>query len=150
LPIALILAYPTGRLETRLDRYTVVILAVGTTVNNSVRLLQLAPAIDPEQARLYVGLSLAIFAYLVVLRRWFVAPARRRPELLPVLIAGSVLMAVLATNLALQILAIPAELQELLLAARGLAPAAIPLALLVGFYVRASSASAHCSMRCPT
>ena len=29
--IALILAYPTGRLETRLDRYTVVILAIGTT-----------------------------------------------------------------------------------------------------------------------
>jgi signal transduction histidine kinase len=70
----------------------------------------------------------------VVLRRWFAAPARRRSELLPVLIAGSVLMAVLATNLALQILQMPAEIQALLLAARGLAPAAIPLALLVGFY----------------
>ena len=43
-------------------------------------------------------------------------------------------MAVLATNLALQILAMPPEFQALLLAARGLAPAAIPLALLVGFY----------------
>jgi signal transduction histidine kinase len=132
--IALILAYPTGRLETRLDRYTVAILAVGTTVNNSVRLVPLSPVIDLEPPRLYVGLSLAIFAYVVVIRRWFVAPSRRRSELLPVLIAGSVLMAVLATNLAVQILAMPPELQALLLAARGLAPAAIPLALLVGFY----------------
>jgi signal transduction histidine kinase len=132
--IALILAYPTGRLETRLDRYTVVILAIGTTINNSVRLIPLQAGIDLEPARLYVGLSLAILAYVVVLRRWFAAPARRRSELLPVLIAGSVLMAVLATNLALQILQMPAEIQALLLAARGLAPAAIPLALLVGFY----------------
>jgi signal transduction histidine kinase len=132
--IALILAYPTGRLETLLDRSAVAILAVGTTVNNSVRLLPLSPAVDLEPSRLYVGLSLAIFAYVVVLRRWFVAPARRRSELLPVLIAGSVLVAVLATNLAIQILAMPPELQALLLAARGFAPAAIPLALLVGFY----------------
>jgi hypothetical protein len=35
--IALILVYPTGRLETRLDRITVVILAIGTTLNNAVR-----------------------------------------------------------------------------------------------------------------
>ena len=132
--IALILAYPTGSLETRLDRFTVVILAIGTTVNDAVRLVPLPPGVDLEPARLYVGLSLAVFAYAVVLRRWFVAPVRRRAELLPVLIAGSVLMAVLVTNLALQALQMPEELQALLLAARGLAPAAIPLALLVGFY----------------
>jgi signal transduction histidine kinase len=132
--IALILVYPTGRLETRLDRITVVILAIGTTLNNAVRLLPLASEVNLEPARLYVGLSMAVLAYAVVLRRWFVAPARRRQELLPVLIAGLVLMTVLGTNLALQLLEIPAELQALILAARGLAPAAIPLALLVGFY----------------
>jgi signal transduction histidine kinase len=132
--IALILVYPTGRLETRLDRITVVILAIGTTLNNAVRLLPLPPEIDLEPPRLYVGLSMAVLAYAVVLRRWVVAPARRRQELLPVLIAGLVLMTVLGTNLALQLLEIPAELQALILAARGLAPAAIPLALLVGFY----------------
>ncbi len=132
--IALILAYPTGRLESRLDRSTVVLLAIGTTVNNAVRLIPVPAGIDLEPARLYAGLSMAILAYVVVLRRWFAAPARRRSELLPVLIAGSVLMAVLATNLALQILDMPEEVQALLLAARGLAPAAIPLALLVGFY----------------
>jgi signal transduction histidine kinase len=94
----------------------------------------LPPEIDLEPPRLYVGLSMAVLAYAVVLRRWVVAPARRRQELLPVLIAGLVLMTVLGTNLALQLLEIPAELQALILAARGLAPAAIPLALLVGFY----------------
>jgi signal transduction histidine kinase len=132
--IALILAYPSGRLETRLDRLTVVILAIGTTANNAVRLLPSASEVDLETGRLYVGLALAIFAYAVVIRRWVVAPARRRSELLPVLVAGVVLMAVLSINLAIQAFDVPADLQALILAVRGLAPAAIPLALLVGFY----------------
>jgi signal transduction histidine kinase len=53
---------------------------------------------------------------------------------LPVLVAGVVLMGVLATSLAIQMFTVPDDLQALLVAARGLAPAAIPLALLVGFY----------------
>jgi signal transduction histidine kinase len=132
--IALILAYPTGWLETRLDRVTVAILAIGTTANNSVRLLPLGPGVDLEPARLYIGLGLATLAYVVVLLRWAGAPARRRPELLPVLIAGSVLMGILVTSLAIQLLDVRADVQDFLLAARDLAPAAIPLALLVGFY----------------
>jgi signal transduction histidine kinase len=132
--IALILAYPTGWLETRLDRATIVILAIGTTLNNAVRLLPVPPDVGLDQPRLYVGLGLAILAYAVVLRRWLVAPARRRSELLPVLVAGVVLMGVLATSLAIQMFAVPDDLRALLVAARGLAPAAIPLALLVGFY----------------
>ena len=43
-------------------------------------------------------------------------------------------MGVLITSLAIQSLDVPESLQAFLLAARGLAPAAIPLALLVGFY----------------
>jgi signal transduction histidine kinase len=132
--IALILAYPTGVLETRLDRITVAILAIGTTANNAVRLLDLPPGADIEPARLYVGLSLATLGYAMVIRRWVVAPARRRPELLPVLVAGFILMGILVTSLAIQALPVHPEVQAFLLAARGLAPAAIPLALLVGFY----------------
>ena len=75
-----------------------------------------------------------MFAGLVVIRRWFVAPRRRRPELLPVLVAGSILLAVLVTALVGQAVAVPEELAAFLEAARILAPAAIPLALLVGFY----------------
>jgi signal transduction histidine kinase len=132
--ITLVLAYPSGVLETRLDRATVAILAIGTTVNNAVRLLSVPAAVNLEAIRLYVGLALAIGAYAVVIRRWFVAPARRRPELAPVLFAGVLLMAVLATSLAIQAIPVPPDAQALILAARGLAPAAIPLALLVGFY----------------
>lgn len=132
--IALILAYPRGRLETRLDRALVVVLAIGTTLNNGVRLLPVPPDAGLETWRLYVGLALAIGAYAVVLRRWFAAPARRRSELLPVLVAGVVLMAVLAISLGIQAVQVPPDVQAMVLAARGLAPAAIPLALLVGFY----------------
>jgi signal transduction histidine kinase len=131
--IALILAYPSGRLETRLDRLTVVVLAIGTTFNDAVRLLPTADG-GIEPARLYAGIGLAIFAYAVVIRRWIVAPARRRRELVPVLVAGVVLMGVLATSLLIQAIPVPPNLQAFLLAARGFAPAAIPLALLVGFY----------------
>ncbi len=132
--IALILAYPSGRLETRLDRLTVAILAIGTTANNAIRLVPMPPDVDLELGRLYVGVALASFAGLVVIRRWVVAPRGRRAELLPVLIAGSVLMGVLVTSLVIQFFVVPPELEAFLLAARGLAPAAIPLALLVGFY----------------
>jgi signal transduction histidine kinase len=134
--IALVLVYPSGRLETRLDRATVVILAVGSIVNNTVQFLPASRDIDVELSRLIGGVVLTSFAGLVVIRRWVVAPARRRPELLPVLIAGSVLMGVLATNLVIQIVAVPDGLEAFLVAGKTLAPAAIPLALLVGFYRR--------------
>jgi signal transduction histidine kinase len=132
--IALILAYPSGRLGTLPDRVTVVVLAIGTTVNNAVRLLPMADEVDLEPARLYVGLGLAIFANAMVIRRWVIAPPRRRSELVPVLIGGVVLMAILVTSLAIQAVEVPPDLEALIVAARRLAPAAIPLALLVGFY----------------
>ena len=50
------------------------------------------------------------------------------------LIGGTILMGVLITSLAIGSFDVPETLQAFLLAARGLAPAAIPLALLVGFY----------------
>jgi signal transduction histidine kinase len=43
-------------------------------------------------------------------------------------------MGILVTSLAIQLLDVRADVQDFLLAARDLAPAAIPLALLVGFY----------------
>jgi signal transduction histidine kinase len=43
-------------------------------------------------------------------------------------------MAILAMSLMIQAVELPPDLEALILAARGLAPAAIPLALLVGFY----------------
>jgi signal transduction histidine kinase len=132
--IALILAYPSGWLETRLDRATVAILGIGFTANNAVLLLPVAREPNLELVQVFVNVALATFAGIVVIRRWVVAPPRRRPELLPVLIAGSIQMAVLVTHVAVQIVAVPDGLGEFLLAAKTLAPAAIPMALLVGFY----------------
>jgi signal transduction histidine kinase len=132
-PISLTLAYPTGRLETRLDRATVGILAIGFAAINAAQFLPL-PQDGVEVGAQYARIGLAVFAGIVVIRRWFLAPRRRRPELLPVLVAGSVLLGVLVVALVGQAVAVPEEVAAFLEAARILAPAAIPLALLVGFY----------------
>jgi signal transduction histidine kinase len=132
--VALILAYPSGRLETRLDRATVAILAIGFLATNAVQLLPVTREADLGQVLLIVNVGLAAFAGGVVIRRWVVAPRRRRRELLPVLIAGAIQMAVLVVFVSVQIVAVPEDLAALLLAAKNLAPAAIPLALLVGVY----------------
>jgi len=132
--IALILAYPTGRLETRLDQATVAILAIGFLASNAVLLLAVSSDADVGLGLLVVNGALAAFAGVVVIRRWVVAPRRRRPELLPVLIAGSIQMAVLVIFVAVQVVAVPEGVDALFLASKTLAPAAIPLALLVGFY----------------
>ena len=132
--VALILAYPSGRLETRIDRATVAIITIGVVASNVVQLLAAASETNVTLPGLYVNVALASIGGIVVIRRWVVAPPRRRPELLPVLIAGSILMGVIITSIIIQIVAVPESLEAFLLAAYVLAPAAIPLALLVGFY----------------
>src|SRR4051812_47884672 len=72
---ALVLSYPSGRLETRLDRVTVAILAIGVTALNTLYSTSLTLIAD-KSSGLYGGLALAIMTSTVVLRRWFIAPAR--------------------------------------------------------------------------
>jgi len=132
--IALILAYPSGRLESKLDRATVAILGIGFTANSAVSLLPIAQEPDVALGQLAVNVALATFAGIIVIRRWVVARGRRRPELLPVLIAGAIQMAVLVIFFLIQTVALPAGVEEFLIAAKTLAPAAIPVSLLVGFY----------------
>jgi signal transduction histidine kinase len=131
--LALVLAYPTGRFESRVDRSAVVILAVGATALNvlfSTSLFQLTDA----TLGLFGGLSLATMAAAVVVRRWLIAPPRTRRELLPVLVAGLVFLAILFINLVRRIGDVPEDVGAFLIAARDLTPAAIPVALLIGFY----------------
>jgi hypothetical protein len=71
---------------------------------------------------------------VVVVRRWVIAPARSRRDLLPVLVAGLVFMLTLLINVARRIADVPDDIAEVLVAAKDLAPAAIPVALLIGFY----------------
>ena len=104
--LALVLAYPSGRLTSMVDRAAVAILAIGATGLNllfSTSLFQ----IDPGPTGLYGGLALATMATVVIVRRWLIAPARERRELLPVLVAGLVFLAILVINLVRRIADVP-------------------------------------------
>ena len=131
--LALVLAYPSGRLSSRVDRVAVAILAVGATSLNLVFSASIF-TIDSGPTGLYGGLALATMTTVVIVRRWLIAPARARRELLPVLVAGLVFMAILIINLVRRIGDVPEDVATVLIAARDLAPAAIPVALLIGFY----------------
>jgi signal transduction histidine kinase len=131
--LALVLAYPSGRLETRIDKVAVAVLLVGSTALNTLYSTSL-PILSDKSGGLYWGLGLAVMTTAVVIRRWLMAPARKRRDLLPVLVAGTVFLVTLLVNIVRRIIDVPEETAALLIAAKDLAPAAIPIALLVGFY----------------
>ena len=131
--MALILAYPSGKLETDVDRVAVAILAIGATALNVLFSTSL-PLIEDKSNGLYGGLALATMTTAVIIRRWVIAPPRTRRELAPVLVAGIVFLTSLIINLVRRIAELPEGVEAILLAIRDLAPAAIPVALLIGFY----------------
>src|SRR5262245_39058211 len=131
--LALVLSYPSGHLTSRVDQAAVAILAVGATGLNLLFSTSLFN-IDPGPTGLYGGLALATMTTVVIVRRWLIAPARARRELLPVLIPGLVFRAILIITLVRRIADVPDDVSAVLIAARDLAPAAIPVALLIGFY----------------
>ena len=131
--LALVLAYPGGRLETLVDRVAVAVLAVGATALNILYSTSL-PLLSDKSNGLYGGLALATMTTVVVVRRWLLAPRRSRRELLPVLVAGVVFLTTLIFNLIRRIAELPEDVESVLAAANQLAPAAIPIALLIGFY----------------
>jgi len=132
--LALVLAYPTGHLETRLDRIAIAILAIGATALNTLQLTTVPLIINEGINGLYGGLSLAVMTALVVIHRWLVAPPRSRQDLLPVLVAGVVFLVAIIINLVRRIGDVPDDVGSILIAVSGIAPAAIPIALLIGFY----------------
>ena len=132
----LVLSYPTGRFERRSDRYAALALATAITALN---VLQLAPWpiwVNENPNGYIVGLTLTLLATTLTIRRWATAPRRTRRDLLPVLVAGVVLGVTLLLNSIRRIYEVPDGIGALLLAVKDAAPAAIPIALLVGFYRR--------------
>ena len=128
------LAYPSGQLETRVDRVAVAILAVGATALNVLFSTSLTIIAD-KSTGLYGGLALATMTTVVIVRRWLIAPPRaragagagpRRRARLPCEPDHQPRSAGSPTC--------PKGVEAILLAARDLAPAAIPIALLIGFY----------------
>jgi signal transduction histidine kinase len=132
--LALVLSYPSGRFETRVDRVGMTIFAIGVMALPILLLLPVPLVIDEGGNVFYVAFSLAVLAGVLVLRRWFLAPARRREDLLPVLVAGAVYVLTIAVNLIRRIALVPDTDAALAIAAVDLAPAAVPISLLIGFY----------------
>ena len=133
--LALVLSYPGGVLETRVDRIGIAIMVIGTTALQVGAYLVGTPLLINEGNNgLYGGLALAVMASVLIFRRWLQAPRRARSDLLPVLFAGVVFVVIIAVNIIRRIALVPDETAELLIALTGLAPAAIPVALLIGFY----------------
>src|SRR5262245_57597757 len=104
--VALVLAYPTGQLDRRVDRIGVAIIAVVATAINILYGTSLA--ISPDKTvGLYIGLSLATLSSALVISRWLAAPSRARRDLLPVLVAGLVFLAALVINIVRRIAVVP-------------------------------------------
>lgn len=131
--LAVVLSYPGGKLETPIDRVAIAILAIGATALNILYSTSL-PLIVDKSSGLYGGLALAAMTTVVVVRRWLIATGRSRRELLPVLVAGMVFLATLVIDLVRRIVDLPGDVGAILVAAKDLAPAAIPVALLMGLY----------------
>ncbi|HEU4919564.1 MAG TPA: histidine kinase [Candidatus Limnocylindrales bacterium] len=129
-----VLSYPDGRLESRLERAAVAVLAIGSTALNALQYAPIPLIVNEGINGLYFGVALALMMGTVVLRRWLIAPPRFQRELLPVLVAGAVFLVTLFFNLMRRIFELPEDVGEVLIAANALAPAAIPIALLLGFY----------------
>lgn len=131
---ALVLAYPGGRLRPGADRVAIAILTIGSTALNVIQYAPLPLIVNEGINGLYAGVSLVTLTIVMILRRWFTAPARSRRELLPVLVAGMVFLVSLTINLGRRIFDVSDTLGDVFVAINELAPAAIPIALLIGFF----------------
>ncbi len=132
--LTVVLAYPGGKLETTVDRIGIGIMLVGTTFLTVVRVLDTPLIFNEGSNGLYGALTLGILASTLVIRRWVISPSARRRDLAPVLVAGGVFIATVMINIVRRIADVPATTAELMVAVLGLAPAAIPVALMIGFY----------------
>jgi signal transduction histidine kinase len=136
---ALVLAYPSGRLQAGADRVAIGVLAIASTALNMVQYVPVPLIVNEGINGLFVGVALATMTIVMILRRWVIAPARARRELSPVLVAGTVLILSLAINLGRRIFEVSDNLGDVLVAINELAPAAIPIALLIGFFRQSES-----------
>ncbi|HET9520724.1 MAG TPA: histidine kinase [Candidatus Limnocylindrales bacterium] len=132
--LILVLSYPTGRFERTSDRLAAIGLAVGITLLNVIQVVPSPIWINENPNGYFVGMALIITAIVLTLRRWATAPRRSRRELLPILVAGAVLTITILLNSIRRISDLPDDVGAIVLAVKDIAPAAIPIALLIGFY----------------
>jgi signal transduction histidine kinase len=133
--LALVLAYPGGRLQTRADVVGVTVFAIASTAVNALYLTTTPLIINEGRNGLYVGLALSILATTLLVRRWLRTPAVQRAPMLPVLVAGAVFVIVVGVNLVRRLAQVSDATAQLLVAIKDLTPALIPISLLIGFYL---------------
>jgi signal transduction histidine kinase len=134
--VLLVLAYPDGRFDTSFDRRAAILLAAGITVLDTLQVVPFPIWVNVNPNGFYVGIALAATAAFLIVRRWALAPPDVRSERAAVLVAGIVLVTTIVLNIIRRVVALPEPVDAFVVAIREIGPAAIPVALLVGFYRR--------------
>ena len=127
--VALVLAYPTGRLDTVADRAIVGFALVGLTAANGLFLLTGfgAPA-------LLVGLAVTVAVGLRVPARWLGASRAGRRVLGPPMLAVSITLVAVGVAIVVRLLGVSADAASVLLSARDILVLAIPIGFVVGSF----------------
>ena len=127
--IALVLAYPTGRLLSVAHRMTVGLAAVGLTAANVCALVT-----GDASVSLVLGLALTALMGMLVPRRWLRARPDDRRVLAPAVLAASITLLVIGIAIGIRLLEVPETVREVLLAIRDVAVLVIPIGFVVGSF----------------
>lgn len=154
----ILLAFPTGRLNTTVERWLVGVGYVSATVGHATAMLfqdtarvapgtSTAPALpenvffvfhqptvvrDLYRARFIVGLILILWLGALLVQRWRTAPTLQRRGMVPVFISGGVVMGLFAIWYAANLADLSQYTQDVLERARVVALAGVPFAFLGG------------------
>jgi signal transduction histidine kinase len=127
--IALVLAYPDGRLDSGLDRAIVAVAAVGLIGAGA-----LFVATGISAPAFVIGLGVTVAVGLAVAIRWRRAPRGRRRVLGPPLLAVAVTLVAVGVAIAVRLAGVPEEIASAVLSARDIGVLAIPIGFVVGSF----------------
>jgi signal transduction histidine kinase len=127
--IALVLSYPSGRLQEGLHRGVVAMGTIGLTAANAVYL-----ATGASTPNLVLGLALTLAMLFLVPRRLVSARADERRLLTPAVVATIITILAVAIGILVQLLRVSEPLRSVLLSARDVGVLAIPLGFVAGSF----------------
>jgi signal transduction histidine kinase len=130
--IALVLAYPTGRLDGVLHRATVALAAIGLTLANVAALVT-----GDATASLVLGLGLTVAMAILVPLRWLRAARGERRLLAPAVMATGITLAAIGVAIVIRLADVGERLEGVLLAARDVGVLAIPVGFVFGSFLLA-------------
>ena len=127
--VALVLAYPEGRVDAAFDRAVLVVNAVGLTATNALYLVTGA-----STPNLILGLAVTCAVGVRVPLRWLRAPRARRRILGPPLLAVSITLIAIGVAIVVRLLGISEVAASAILSARDIGVLAIPIGFVVGSF----------------